>query len=165
MDGKTWKRVPSLEHSKPTDRVYILREDTDGHCTVKFGDGITGARVPTGTGCMAATYRVGVGAYGNVRGTRTEKIVTEDDHAAALIESMVRIGDELSRYQDMVAQQAYLGTARTRRRLEKHAQKLGYQLHAGMSMLNLLLTLMDSKTTVTSQRLLLSSCMIMILMP
>ena len=51
-------QLPSSEHA------YITPIADDGKVTVQFGDGTTGARVPTGTENVTAEYRVGVGMSG-----------------------------------------------------------------------------------------------------
>lgn len=76
----------------------------------------------------------------------------EDDHATLLIDIMDQIGDKLSLYQDMVTQEAYLGTARRRISLRRHAQLLKHQLHEGLLAVNLLLAQIDSKKTIPSHR-------------
>jgi hypothetical protein len=64
VDQLEWKQVPSLIASGPKDQVYIVREDSTGQSFVQFGDGETGARLPSGIGNVACTYRTGVGAFG-----------------------------------------------------------------------------------------------------
>jgi predicted phage baseplate assembly protein len=59
-----WDEVPALYGSGPADRVYVTRLSDDGTVTVEFGDGVTGARLPTGTENVTATYRVGSGLGG-----------------------------------------------------------------------------------------------------
>ena len=61
-----WDEVPALHGQPPGARVYETTVDDDGKTTVRFGDGRTGARLPTGAGVRAA-YRKGLGAAGNVR--------------------------------------------------------------------------------------------------
>jgi predicted phage baseplate assembly protein len=65
VDGVRWREVPSLFDAGPQDRVYVVR-DTDGVTTVQFGDGVTGARLPTGTANVRAIYRSGGGLAGRV---------------------------------------------------------------------------------------------------
>jgi hypothetical protein len=60
-----WSEVDSLYASQPNDQVYILREDTAGNTWVQFGDGVTGARLPSGVGNVTATYRTGNAANGS----------------------------------------------------------------------------------------------------
>ncbi len=48
VDGIRWDEVPSLYRPRPDARVYVTRLDDEGRVTVQFGDGIHGARLPTG---------------------------------------------------------------------------------------------------------------------
>lgn len=66
VDGVLWHEVPTFYGSGPDDRVYTVRIDADGETTVRFGDGVTGARLPTGRNNVRATYRYGLGRAGNV---------------------------------------------------------------------------------------------------
>ena len=73
VDGRPWKRAASLFSAGPTDQVYIVREDADGNSWVQFGDGKTGARLPSGVRNIVATYRTGIGAFGElVEGTTVQ---------------------------------------------------------------------------------------------
>jgi hypothetical protein len=56
---------------------------------------------------------------------------TPADLQIALVELMAYLGDTLSYYQDAVATEAYLGTARRRISLRRHARLLDYNLHDG----------------------------------
>ncbi|MEO7653855.1 MAG: hypothetical protein ABIZ80_25645, partial [Bryobacteraceae bacterium] len=62
VNGILWKEVVSFFGVKPEAEVYTVRQDDDGVSTVRFGDGGTGARVPTGVDNVTATYRFGAGA-------------------------------------------------------------------------------------------------------
>ena len=59
-----WQAVPYLYGRRPRDRVFVTRIDDDGNTTVEFGDGVTGARLPTGRENVTATYRKGIGLAG-----------------------------------------------------------------------------------------------------
>ncbi|MEU5726276.1 putative baseplate assembly protein [Micromonospora sp. NPDC047738] len=61
VDGVRWQEVPALLGQAPTARVYTVRRADDGTVTVTFGDGRTGARLPTGQDNVVATYRSGIG--------------------------------------------------------------------------------------------------------
>lgn len=61
-----WREVPALYNLKPDDQVYIVRIADDGTTSVTFGDGIIGARLPSGIDNVIATYRSGIGLRGNV---------------------------------------------------------------------------------------------------
>jgi predicted phage baseplate assembly protein len=71
-----WEEVPSLDGSGPTDRVYITRLSDIGTVTVEFGDGITGARLPTGAENITANYRVGTGLDGLVDADQISLLMT-----------------------------------------------------------------------------------------
>lgn len=53
------------------------------------------------------------------------------DFGVALVELLAHVGDQLSYYQDAVATEAYLGTARRRISLRRHARLLDYPVHDG----------------------------------
>lgn len=53
------------------------------------------------------------------------------DQGNALIDLLAYAADYLSYYQDAVATETYLGTARLRRSVRRHAQLLDYHLHEG----------------------------------
>jgi hypothetical protein len=53
------------------------------------------------------------------------------DGHVALVELLAYVGDHLSYYQDAVATEAYLGTARKRISLRRHARLLDYFMHEG----------------------------------
>jgi hypothetical protein len=61
-----WREVPRLFGAGPDDQVYVLRRTDDGQTDVIFGDGTRGARLPTGTANIVATYRTGIGLDGQV---------------------------------------------------------------------------------------------------
>src|SRR5262249_34263562 len=61
-----WTEVPSLFDRGPAEQVYTTRIADDGTVAVGFGDGRSGARLPTGRGNVVADYRVGSGLAGRV---------------------------------------------------------------------------------------------------
>jgi hypothetical protein len=61
VNGVRWKEVPSFPGRGPDERVYITRTGDDGKTVVVFGDGITGARLPTGHENVRARFRQGIG--------------------------------------------------------------------------------------------------------
>jgi len=62
VSGLLWTEVPSFFGAGPEDEVYIVRQSDDEESIVTFGDGLTGARLPTGVENVVATYRHGAGA-------------------------------------------------------------------------------------------------------
>jgi predicted phage baseplate assembly protein len=66
VDDLAWTEVPTLYGLAPDDRSYALRTSDDGRTSVVFGNGVQGARLPTGTGNVTASYRSGIGLAGQV---------------------------------------------------------------------------------------------------
>lgn len=64
--GVLWHGVPSFYARGPSETVYTTRLADDGTTTLSFGDGLRGARLPSGTLNVKAHYRSGIGADGEV---------------------------------------------------------------------------------------------------
>ncbi len=62
-----WQEANTLYGHDGEERVYTTAVDEGGIMTVKFGDGKTGAHLPTGRDNVVATYRQGLGQSGNVK--------------------------------------------------------------------------------------------------
>ena len=70
--GCRWNEVDLLFGHGPDERVYTVRIDEDANADVQFGDGRTGARLPTGPENMRAAYRTGLGRDGNLDRRRAD---------------------------------------------------------------------------------------------
>jgi predicted phage baseplate assembly protein len=66
VDGVLWEEVSSLYGLDPTTQAYVVRIDDDANATVTFGDGGSGARLPTGSENVTSAYRSGIGPDGAV---------------------------------------------------------------------------------------------------
>jgi predicted phage baseplate assembly protein len=66
VNGVRWHEVRALYGRGPRERVYVVRAGEDGKTSIEFGDGTTGARLPTGAQNLRADYRVGTGLAGQV---------------------------------------------------------------------------------------------------
>ena len=66
VDGLLWNEVDFLFGYGPDERVYTVRIDEDANAEAQFGDGRTGARLPTGPENVRAGYRTGLGRDGNL---------------------------------------------------------------------------------------------------
>jgi predicted phage baseplate assembly protein len=66
VDGVRWDEAASLYELGPSDERYIVRRTDDGKTDVVFGDGLHGARVPSGLENVTAHYRSGIGLPGLV---------------------------------------------------------------------------------------------------
>jgi predicted phage baseplate assembly protein len=71
-----WHEVPALYGHGPADRVFITQMDDGGNTTVGFGDGATGARLPTGRQNVRATSRKGIGVEGLVKAGQLSMLLT-----------------------------------------------------------------------------------------
>lgn len=67
VNGVQWQAVDSLLDASATERVYEMATNETGAASFTFGDGIHGARLPSGQGNVRAGYRAGIGAVGNAR--------------------------------------------------------------------------------------------------
>lgn len=71
-----WREEPSFYGHGADERIYITRLDDDGKTTVIFGDGRTGARLPTGQENVKAKYRKGIGLGGVLKADRLTQLMT-----------------------------------------------------------------------------------------
>lgn len=62
-----WERTNSFFGRLPDDEIYIVRQDDKGDSWVQFGDGVFGARLPSGVDNVKAIFRIGTGAYGEIK--------------------------------------------------------------------------------------------------
>jgi predicted phage baseplate assembly protein len=67
VNGIPWKEVDTFYGRGPRERVYVTHIEDDLKVTIEFGDGSTGARLPTGEDNVHATYRKGTGLQGVVQ--------------------------------------------------------------------------------------------------
>jgi hypothetical protein len=65
VNSRRWRHVKSFAKSGLTDRDYVA-ETMGGKTTISFGDGVHGARIPTGSN-IEATYRTGSGKASKVK--------------------------------------------------------------------------------------------------
>jgi len=72
-----WQEAPTFYGRGPTERVYVTRRGDDGKTTVAFGDGVHGARVPSGVENVRSAYRKGVGVEGNVDAGQLTTLLTK----------------------------------------------------------------------------------------
>lgn len=70
-----WDEEKSLYWLDRKDRAFITQLADDGTVTIKFGDGKTGARLPTGSENVNAIYRVGMGMQGMVKARQLSLLI------------------------------------------------------------------------------------------
>ena len=62
-----WRQVNSLHKQDARSQCYMVQTDEHGQTRIIFGDGIRGARLPSGQENVRATYRSGIGQVGEVK--------------------------------------------------------------------------------------------------
>ncbi|GGA88623.1 putative baseplate assembly protein [Puia dinghuensis] len=83
-----WKEVPYFYGHGPGEMIYITRQDASGMTTVTFGDGVTGARLPTGAGNIKATYRQGIGLPGLVGANQLTQLTNKPPGVKSVTNSL-----------------------------------------------------------------------------
>ena len=71
-----WHEAPTLYARGAQEHIYVTRRDDDGKTTVQFGDGATGARLPSGQTNVRAHYRKGIGLEGLVKAGQLSMLLT-----------------------------------------------------------------------------------------
>ena len=71
-----WAEKPTLFGAAATERAYALNVDEQGKAWVVFGDGVRGARLPSGVNNVRARYRQGLGQEGNVDSDKLTQLLT-----------------------------------------------------------------------------------------
>jgi hypothetical protein len=71
-----WDEEPSLYGAEANARVYETFQTDDGYTSVRFGDGVEGARLPSGATNVRARYRKGIGAGGNMAGGKLTTLLS-----------------------------------------------------------------------------------------
>jgi predicted phage baseplate assembly protein len=76
VNDMQWHERSSLYGCLPDERVYVIRTSDEGQTTVQFGDGRTGATLPSGQNNIQAVYRKGIGRGGNLDDGRLALLMT-----------------------------------------------------------------------------------------
>ena len=71
-----WQEVPYFYGRYADEHIYVTRRDDKGLTTVRFGDGINGARLPTGQNNVRAEYRKGSGLGGLVAAEQLSQLLS-----------------------------------------------------------------------------------------
>ncbi len=71
-----WHEQLALVASGPASRVFLTKTDDEARTSVIFGNGVNGARLPTGIENVRATYRNGIGKSGNVKAEQISQLMS-----------------------------------------------------------------------------------------
>ena len=94
VNDVAWNEVASLFEQPPTAHVYALRQQDDGTTIVQFGDGIEGARLPTGSENLRMAYRKGLGLAGNVRARTLTSLLSRPVGVKSAVNPLPAAGGE-----------------------------------------------------------------------
>jgi hypothetical protein len=87
-----WHETTRPDLLGPTDRSFVTATDDDDNVTVVFGDGVHGARPPTGVNNVSATYRFGIGTAGNVAAGQVSQLSTRPLHVTGVVNPIAASG-------------------------------------------------------------------------
>jgi len=71
-----WTERSTMFGAGPTERAFTVQTDEQGRDYVTFGDGLQGARLPSGVNNVRAAYRKGLGAQGNVAADKLTQLMS-----------------------------------------------------------------------------------------
>lgn len=71
-----WEEVASFYNRGPNEHIYVTKTYDGGITEVIFGDGVNGARLPTGVNNVRARYRKGIGLGGQVKAKQINQLLT-----------------------------------------------------------------------------------------
>jgi hypothetical protein len=108
VDDVRWTEVPSLYTQSAKAQVYTTRLADDGAVTVQFGDGLSGARLPSGTENVTGVYRAGTGLEGQVRAEQLSLLLTRPLGVKSVINPLAPTGAQNPEERDQARQNAPL---------------------------------------------------------
>ncbi|MCB9266202.1 MAG: putative baseplate assembly protein [Lewinellaceae bacterium] len=71
-----WEEERTFYGQSGQGRIFITRQEDDGAVHVQFGNGVTGARLPSGSDNIRATYRTGTGFEGLLKANQLSLLMT-----------------------------------------------------------------------------------------
>jgi hypothetical protein len=90
VNGVQWHEQPSFYGQPPNATIFVTREDDNAVTYVQFGDGVNGARLPSGTNNVTASYRYGSGSQSPAAGTLT--VINTPQPGLASVQNPVAAG-------------------------------------------------------------------------
>jgi hypothetical protein len=91
INGRQWQEAKSFYQQPAGAEIFVTREDENQNTHVQFGDGINGARLPTGVNNVIATYRYGSGAKAPQAGEIT--VINKPYPNLKSVQNPVPVGD------------------------------------------------------------------------
>jgi hypothetical protein len=87
-----WHETDSLAGEGANDQIFTTQTDNASKTSVIFGNGVQGARLPTGAENVSAVYRTGIGQPGNVKATSISLLSTRPLGVKAVINPLPASG-------------------------------------------------------------------------
>ena len=87
-----WHELDELAGAGPAQRCFVTREDDAQDTSITFGNGVHGARLPSGTANLKASYRYGIGKNGNVDAGQISQLATHPLGAQGVINPLPASG-------------------------------------------------------------------------
>ena len=87
-----WQETDDISALGPNDHDYTTQTDNSAVTSVIFGNGVNGARVPTGTANVKAVYRYGMGSAGNVDARQISQLATQPGGVQSVINPLPATG-------------------------------------------------------------------------
>lgn len=94
IDGIDWAEADFFYGTGPEDEIHTVRHEDDGTPKIRFGDGVTGRRVPTGINNIKASYRTGLGESGNLEPGRLTNLMTRPLGLQNVYQPLIATGGE-----------------------------------------------------------------------
>jgi predicted phage baseplate assembly protein len=104
-----WHETNSLEALGSTDRGYITTADDQDKARVTFGNGVHGARLPSGVENVKAVYRTGIGKPGNVDSGMISLLLTKPLGVRSVVNPLPATGGADRENRDQARKNAPLG--------------------------------------------------------
>jgi predicted phage baseplate assembly protein len=92
VGGVLWQEVDSFAGRGPAEQVYVTSAGDDGRVRVTFGDGVHGARLPTGQENVRAHYRFGIGSGGDLPAGQISQLTTRPLGVSGVINPLPAVG-------------------------------------------------------------------------
>ena len=108
VDDVSWSEARSAAELGPASRGYLTRLDDAGATSVVFGDGVHGARLPSGTDNVRAVYRKGIGKGGNVAAGQLSQLATRPLGVKDVVNPLPATGGADAESRDQVRRNAPL---------------------------------------------------------
>ena len=89
-----WREVPFMYGQAAAEQVYTLASDESGRSRVVFGDGIEGARLPSGQDNLRARYRKGLGVAGNIAAGKLSNLLSRPHGVNGVINPVLTSGGQ-----------------------------------------------------------------------